>query len=78
MIFFSDWKRFCFSLPKCIEFLSDLQICLLYLLQDMQWTKWFIRRVGKVCDGPLGDAFVFLCVVTGASFAKSLQIDVST
>lgn len=45
-----------------------------FLWLDMQWTKWFIRRVGKVCDGPLGDAFTFLSIVTGVLVARNLQV----
>ena len=39
------------------------------LLQDMTWTKWFIRRVQNVCDGFVGFFVNGLCVALGAAFA---------
>jgi len=40
--------------------------------QDKTWTYWFIRRVGNVCDGPLGNVFTVLSVGAGACFAGKL------
>ena len=46
--------------------------CLLYAAQDKTWTYWFIRRVGNVCDGPLGNVFIVLSVTAGACLARRL------
>eukprot|EP00802_Teleaulax_amphioxeia_P019409 Tamp_19641.p1 GENE.Tamp_19641~~Tamp_19641.p1 ORF type:complete len:255 (+),score=9.24 Tamp_19641:162-926(+) len=39
---------------------------------DKTWTYWFIRRVGNVCDGPLGNVFIVLSVTAGACLARRL------
>ena len=43
-----------------------------FLWLDLTWTKWFIRRVGNVCDGPVGSALNMVCVFAGASLAPRI------